>query len=439
MEASYHLLVNNNNKENNHENVCNDPMSSSGQHDSIKRRLINETCNGLSVDTDKVLNMHSRTFDQRDMLLFNTPSSSSSSSTSGGSSSKKNNSIRNVTLSPEKILDAPDFRDDFYLNLIDWSSVNCLAVALNRDLYIWNATSKDIFQLFSLDDSTDDYITSVAWIQKGNILSVGTSKNTVELWDVQKRVCLRQMKSHSARVGALAWNSHVLSSGSRSGDIHNHDVRVAQHHIGSLKLHSQEVCGLKWNSDGRHLASGANDNLVGIWDWSSSSSSSSGIGDGSPPLHILREHTAAVKALAWCPWQTNILATGGGTLDRHIKIWNMYNGGLLQSHDVKSQVSSLLWNKNYRELMSSHGFAQNQLTIWKYPEMSRVCDLLGHSNRVLGMSASPDQETVVSVGSDETLRFWKCFALDEAFKRNRDAVLKGNANRFQSGLSRSIR
>jgi cell division cycle protein 20 (cofactor of APC complex) len=317
--------------------------------------------------------------------------------------------------------------------LIDWSSANCLAVALNRDLYIWNATTKDIFQLFSMDESTPDYISSVSWIQKGNILAVGNSKNTVELWDINKKVCLRQMNSHSTRIGSLAWNSHVLSSGSRSGDIHHHDVRIAQHHIGTLKLHTQEVCGLKWNSDGRHLASGANDNLVGIWDTSANLSTSE-----TQPLHILRDHTAAVKALAWCPWQTNVLATGGGTLDRHIKIWNMYSGALLQNHDVKSQVSALMWSKNYKELISSHGFQQNQLTIWKYPEMTKVSELVGHSNRVLGMSASPDQETIVSVGADETLRFWKCFALDDLYRKNKESVTD-KKNQLQSGLTRSIR
>ena len=62
------------------------------------------------------------------------------------------------------------------------------------------------------------------------------------------------------RVGSLAWNHHILTSGSRSGVIHHHDVRVQSHHVATLKLHEQEVCGLKWSHDGRYLASGANDN-----------------------------------------------------------------------------------------------------------------------------------------------------------------------------------
>ena len=221
------------------------------------------------------------------------------------------------------------------MNLIDWSSKNNLAVALNRDLYIWNASTKDISLLFSMDNAPavgaaaapaepDNYISSVAWIQKGgNVLAVGTGKHLVELWDVQKQVCLRQMHSHRARVGSLSWNGHLLSSGSRSGEVHNHDVRVAQHHVATLRGHTQEVCGLKWSVDARYLASGANDNLVAVWDASmvaASHASASSPQQYSQPLHTLREHGAAVKALAWCPWQHNLLATGGGTADRHIKV-----------------------------------------------------------------------------------------------------------------------
>ena len=48
---------------------------------------------------------------------------------------------------PEKILDAPDFVDDYYLNLLDWSSDNILAVALSRTVYTWNASTGDINEL----------------------------------------------------------------------------------------------------------------------------------------------------------------------------------------------------------------------------------------------------------------------------------------------------
>lgn len=49
-------------------------------------------------------------------------------------------------------------------------------------------------------------------------------------------------------------------------------------------------------------------------------------------------HQAAVKALAWCPWQSNLLASGGGTADRRIRFWNCNNGVCLKDVDTKSQV-----------------------------------------------------------------------------------------------------
>lgn len=105
--------------------------------------------------------------------------------------------------------------------------------------------------------------------------------------------------------------------------------------------HSQEVCGLKWAPSGQQLASGGNDNLLHIWDVSvmSSAGMSSTLHPSTPCLHRLDEHQAAVKALAWCPFQSHLLASGGGTADRCIKFWNTQTGSCIDSVDTQSQVS----------------------------------------------------------------------------------------------------
>ena len=42
-----------------------------------------------------------------------------------------------------QVLDAPALKDDFYLNLVDWSAQNLLAVGLDTCVYLWSAhTSK---------------------------------------------------------------------------------------------------------------------------------------------------------------------------------------------------------------------------------------------------------------------------------------------------------
>jgi cell division cycle protein 20 (cofactor of APC complex) len=83
------------------------------------------------------------------------------------------------------------------------------------------------------------------------------------------------------------------------------------------------------------------------------------------------------RALAWCPWQDNLLASGGGTADRTIRFWNTQTGTCLNTIDTKSQVCSLLWSKTHKEIVSSHGFSQNQLCVWKYPSMAKIAEMTG--------------------------------------------------------------
>ena len=79
-----------------------------------------------------------------------------------------------------------------------------------------------------------------------------------------------------------------------------------------------------------------------------------------------------IAGLCWSPSHHNILASGGGTNDRTIKLWNVSSGRMLKSVDVESQVSGLLWHEGYREIVSSHGFSKHHLAVWKYPEMVKV-------------------------------------------------------------------
>ncbi|XP_048354937.1 cell division cycle protein 20 homolog isoform X1 [Sphaerodactylus townsendi] len=326
---------------------------------------------------------------------------------------------RYIASMSDRILDAPDIRNDYYLNLIDWSALNFLAVALDKTVYLWNYESREIIQLMQMEHP-DDYISSVSWIKEGNYLAIGTSNAEVQLWDIQQKKRLRNMISHSSRVSSLSWNNYILSSGSRTGHIHHHDVRVAEHHVATLAGHTQEVCGLKWAPDGRYIASGGNDNLVNIWPNTQGDNGRPG------PVQTFTQHQGAVKAVAWSPWQSNVLATGGGTSDRHIRIWNVCSGACLNTVDAQSQVCAILWSTNYKELVSGHGFAQNQLVLWKYPTMSKVTELKGHTARVLSLTMSPDGSTVASAAADETLRLWRCFELDASRKKEKESNTKSS-------------
>lgn len=337
-------------------------------------------------------------------------------------------SSRKIPKQPDKMLDAPDIIDDYYLNILSWSSKNILAVALRDTVYLWNAATSSITLLMQTSEP-GDYVSAVRWSPDGHTIAIGTAASEISLWDAEYQKFLQNLHGHELRVSSLSWNpaahSTAVTSGGRDALILSHDLRARRSarapsrsasasaavrrgcvRVGGASAggHTQEVCGLQWSPSGVNLASGGNDNLLNIWD---------GRYLERDAKFRLEHHTAAVKAIAWCPWQNGLLASGGGTADRSIRFWNTSTGACLNCVDTKSQVCAIQWSSRHRELVSSHGFSHNQLILWKYPTMTKLAEFTGHTSRVLHLEKSPDGLTVVSAAGDETIRFWKVWDTDE--------------------------
>ncbi|XP_060712358.1 cell division cycle protein 20 homolog [Hemiscyllium ocellatum] len=320
---------------------------------------------------------------------------------------------------PMKILDAPGLKDDYYLNLVDWNAANLVAIALSDTAYLWHP-ELGVHEAINVESG---YISSVAWIEDRNNLAIGTSAANVQLWDIETKKKLRNMRSHSSMVGALSWNSYILSSGSRFGSIHHHDVRIAHHHVGTFCGHTSQVCSLKWSPNGAVLASGGNDGLLNIW------LNDPGANINSKPDMTISNHQSAVKAMNWCPWQSGILAVGGGMKDGHLRLWDTKCGTCIRDVDTKSQICSLLFLSQHNELVTGHGFPKHQVSIWNYPTLVKSADLKGHRGRVLHLASSPDDSVVFSAAADETVCLWNCGTASEQ-KLDVKQAINGEASQY---------
>ena len=245
--------------------------------------------------------------------------------------------LRVVPKTPYRVLDAPDLTDDFYLNLVDWSSTNILGVGLGSCVYLWSAKTAQVTKLCDLGQH--DHITSLNWVNKGSHLAVGTFQGHIQIWDATSCECLRDYtNAHSGRVGALAWYQSTITSGSRDRGVQHRDVRAPDKRAyEEHTVHKQEVCGLKWNVQLGQLASGGNDNKLLVWDHRSSRRKG--------PLWKFHEHSAAVKAIAWSPHNPGVLVSGGGTQDKKMRFWNTQMGTLLAEVDTGSQVRVKPFNR----------------------------------------------------------------------------------------------
>ncbi|KAL0579912.1 WD repeat-containing protein slp1 [Marasmius crinis-equi] len=338
---------------------------------------------------------------------------------------------RKIPTQPERVLDAPGMVDDFYLNLLSWSCQNTVAVALESSTYIWRADTGSVVQMGEAPEGS--YVSSVDFSNDGAFLGIGLGNGDVELWDAETGQKLRTMSGHQSQIAVLSWHEHILSSGCGDGSIWHHDVRMPRHKVMELLGHSGEVCGLRWRSDGELLASGGNDNVVNIWDGRVGD-----VGEGArgTAKWTKRNHTAAVKGLAWCPWQPNLLATGGGTNDATINVWNSTTGARLHTLKTPSQITSLIWSPHKKEILSTHGYPTNSIMVHAYPSMDRVAEIRdAHDSRVLFSCVGPAGDVVCTGAGDENLKFWRIWDANEVTKKKKDVYGYGErrANSTSSG------
>ncbi|XP_045081796.1 cell division cycle protein 20 homolog B isoform X2 [Coregonus clupeaformis] len=303
---------------------------------------------------------------------------------------------------PQLTLALPSLQDDYYSHLLDWSNSGMVALALGSDVFLWKADTHTLQGCIhpSLPLSLSHSVSSVSWSRDGCTLGIGTKEGGVQLWNVEKRTRLRTITSHLSGVGALSWNQHVLSSGSVLGLIHHHDYRLETPTVGVF--HQQGgVCGLEWAPQGDWLASGSTDGLLNIWTNDLGSKTKT-----HPPAKTMTQ-PSAVKAMAWCPWQKELIATGGGQSDGVLRIWNNQSGTCVDSAQTNSQVCSVVWSEERKALFTGHGLPHHHITCWSpSPSLEQAYQLHGHMGRVLHLAVSPSGTKLLSAGANCLGHVW---------------------------------
>jgi cell division cycle 20-like protein 1 (cofactor of APC complex) len=315
-------------------------------------------------------------------------------------------------LSADKIFHAQDLNDDFYCTAITTPATgpNRVAAILGNIVSISPATpGAESIDLVNV--SEDGVPTSIHWHSIKNILITGSSNGLVCTTDLNRVETTDQWSFNQGRIGCSTTSGpsqYIL--GSRAGSIIQVDLRDDGMPI-RLGSHAQEVCGLALSPDGKHLASGGNDNRVKIWD----------LRAPDRPVTRFNVHKAAVKALLWAPWQRGLLFAGGGTADKTIKLLSVVNSSVIsEESSVDAQVTALHLGPDPETLVSCHGYTYNGAVLWKHKRgaLTTIGTLEGHFGRILHSAMMPDGGTLVTGATDKTIRYWKLFQKTKAPTRS---------------------
>ena len=279
-----------------------------------------------------------------------------------------------------KVLDAPNLRDDFYLNLVDWSKQNIVAVGLENKLYTWNAKYSDVSFISELSNE-ENYYTSLSFNSDGQYLISSSTDGNIFIRDIEKEkdelIYNGLSNGRICSICKMNSNPNVFSFGSKDLKIKTIDLRVRKE----------------------------------------------------DPEKKFISHTSAIKALDWSTFKFGYLISGGGTQDMTLKLWNINNMTLVDSINTSSQICNIAFSKISHEFVTTHGYKNNYIYVWDSRTMKIKATLKGHKQRVVYMALSPDSRKIVTGAGDETIRFWKTFGYENQkydFYNNAPEINLGN-------------
>ncbi|KAI4730084.1 WD40 repeat-like protein [Aureobasidium sp. EXF-10728] len=354
------------------------------------------------------------------------------------------------------LLDAPALRDDYYCSLLAYSdTAKCLAVGLGPQVYTWSEI-RGVESPKSLGQPFSGHVTSLSFSStegERSILAVGRSDGFITLWSPSEEaprfnythrssvccVCfgLRTFRRPSVQNPGVKVQVEYLLVGDEAGHIYLYSIEWPDKEnvdifawsgsmtvLARLDLHTQQICGLAWSPDGQYFASGGNDNALCVFETRrvlqlenistqhlimvrddfayyapAGQEEALWILPGQESHHYMLN--AAIKALAFCPWQPSLLAAGGGSNDRCIHFYHTVSGAKLATIDCSSQVTSLVWSRTRREIAATFGFTQPdhpiRVAVFSWPACECIVRIPWYGEEralwAIGFPGGPDSST----------------------------------------------
>ena len=355
------------------------------------------------------------------------------------------NNNNNKLLKPYFTLNAPQIIDDFYSSILDWNhSSNLIAVGLKYNLFIYDPINKLFIKKVNNNNNNRSIITSVKFNPFGEFVSFGTNLGKLSIYDLNKNKYIYSSSSSSSlnmeqeHIGSMEWTKHWNNScilfGSKLNNIINiYDLRINNNLNKKNKLIIPTKCvNIKFSPDLNKFAIGGRDRCISIYD----------IRFLKNRIFKLKYHSSSIRAISWSLYNYNILLSGGGSLDKKLCIWNLnlnnnnnnYNNNTITINKpikyirTKSQICEILWSSfNQYQILTTHGYDTNNINIWNIKKKIKINTSISTNKRLLYVAINKNKQNIVTASSDDTLRFWNVFNLNNT-KINNTTTRRNNYN-----------
>lgn len=262
-------------------------------------------------------------------------------------------------------------------------------------------------------------ISTIAWTPDSKVIASGSDDKIIRLWDIATGKSLpNPLVGHHNYVHSIAFSpkGNMLVSGSYDEAVFLWDVRTARL-MRSLPAHSDPVRCVDFVRDGTLIVSCSSDGLIRIWDTST----------GQCLKTLVHEDNAPVTSVRFSPNGKYVLAS---TLDSCLRLWDYVDGSCkktLQGHKnekfslpacfgtytaqpesrtPQNGVSATAGDDDTKWAFVASGSEDGKTFLWDVSSKDVLQVLEGHEGIVFGVDVRSTDQSIVTCGSDKTIKVW---------------------------------
>lgn len=286
----------------------------------------------------------------------------------------------------------------YYKEIITKNPVEALALAPDASVFvtgnntgeccIWEASGKQLYTF----KAHEGPVVKLVFFSDGQYFVSTGADSLVNFWDLKGKL-IRSLPKQKGIVRDIA----IAPDGGRLATCTGSDSTAIVWgsdgmFIHQLKGHKEDINAVAFSPDGKLLATGSSDNTAIVWTQSG---------------EMLKKFDAeaGIFAIAFSPDGQDILLGSGKP-----QIWRFQENQSFVFNTNYDPISSVTFSPD-GQLIATNNILEPEVTIWQANGI-KYRTLNGHAagTSVRAIAFSPDYRTVITAGTDGSIKFWDIYA-----------------------------